>query len=104
MIECNGLGVIRGHNDAIANLGHVVKCSGKAVRQANAAVRRAESWNHSGVQRDAGPSDALHVRHFSAGIDIALVADVLFQNGKHSRRRGESSPPGRHARRCDFAI
>ncbi len=55
------------------------------------------------MERNAGPSDALHIGHRGAAIDIRFVPFSLGNYGKYAGWRGMRRHSGRNRRTCDKA-
>ena len=76
----------RRDDDARAHPGPVPHLHGKRHRHADAAVRRRIARQYAGVQRNARPGDALHVRHRCAAVDVGAVHLVLLDDAEHAHR------------------
>ena len=73
-------------DDARAHPGPVPHLHGKRRRHADAAMRRRIARQHPGMQRDARPGEALHVRHRRAAVDVGAVHLVLLNDAEHAHR------------------
>ena len=73
-------------DDARAHPGPGPHLHGKRRWHADAAVRRRIARQHTGVQGDARPGEALHVRHRRAAIDVGAVHLVLLNDAEHAHR------------------
>ena len=56
------------------------------MRHADTAMRRSMADTFAFVHSDAGPSDALHVRHRRV-VEVGNVMPVLLQDGEKAHRR-----------------
>ncbi len=61
--------------------------NGKTSFQANAAVRGRISRQVARMQRDAGPGDALHVRHRGVAIEIGAMPDLFADDAEYAGGR-----------------
>ena len=77
---------------------------GKLVGHPHAAVRGRIPRQRPAVQRDAVPSDALHIRHPGIIIQGGVVVLVLLDDGEDAGWRLASRGAGRHRRAQDPAL
>ena len=96
--------VVAHHDHAHAHLGQVEELLGEPVRQADAAVRCRLARQHAGVQRDAGPGDALHEGHRGIVVEIGVVLPVLLDDAVDAGRRLVAGLAGRDRRPQDLAL
>src|SRR5262249_42241019 len=65
--------LVRRDDDALADLGETPQALRGACRQTDAAMRSGVARYYAQVHRDAGPGDALHVRHRRTAVDVRAV-------------------------------
>src|SRR5262245_11845191 len=104
MIDRYGRSVAWRHNQAHAELRHAEQPPGKFVGHPDAAVRCRVSWQRPTVERDARPSDALHVRHVGIVIQVGVVLGLFLDDAEDTGRRLASLLTGRYRRSHDPAF
>ena len=104
MINSDRSNVTRRHDYAHAKLCRAEQPFGKAVGQPNAAVRCGVSRQRPTVERDARPSEALHVRHEGIVIKVGVVLGLFLENAEDTGRRLAVFLPARHWRSHDPAF
>src|SRR5437868_58811 len=57
---------------------------GQFKRKPDASMGVRITWQVTGVQRNAAPGDALHVRHLCAFVDAGGMMHLFFQNCEHA--------------------
>ena len=72
----------------------------KIVGHANAAVRCSVPWQGATVERDARPSEALHVGHVRVIVHVGVVLGFLLDNAEDPCWRLATLLPTRH--RCSY--
>src|SRR5215831_7789696 len=80
MINRNRPNVAWRHDYAHAKPCRAEQPFGKVVGQTDAAVRCGVSRQRSTVERDARPSEALHVRHEGIVIEVGVVLDLFLED------------------------
>src|SRR6516225_5355018 len=95
MLEFDRYYFIPGDNET-----HTQVCDGpqlpcKFMRGSDATVRSGITRQNALVKGHARPSDALHVRHRRAAIEVGMVIAVLLDHAEHTHRRRMTG----HARR-----
>jgi hypothetical protein len=80
-------GLVIGDDDGRADPGNRVKLRREIHRKSDATRRRRIAWQITGMHRDTGPGESLHMRHLGAFVDTRLVSDLLLQNSEHTGRR-----------------
>ena len=109
-LEKGGVGDIAGddviaHDDhAQADIRQVEQALGKGERQAHATVRGGVARQHTGVQGDARPRDALHEGHVAVFIDIGLVDRLLLHDAVDAGGGLVAGRSGRDRRLQDLAL
>jgi hypothetical protein len=69
-----------GDDDGDTEVGRLEQMLGERHRQSDAAVRRGVARQIAGVEGDAGPGEALHVRHLRALVDGGDVLSLLLED------------------------
>ena len=98
MIDCDGHHVAWCHDYPHAKLCLVKQPFSKIVGHANAAVRCSVSWQGATMERDARPSEALHVGHVRVIVHVGVVLGFLLDNTEDPCWRLASLLPTRHRR------
>ena len=104
MINRNRPHVAWRNDYAHANFCRAEKPFGKAVGQPNAAVRCRVSWQWPTVERNARPSEALHVRHEGIVIKVGVMLGFFLEDAEDPRRRFASLLAARHGRSHNPAL
>ena len=104
MINSDRPNVARRHDYAHAKLCRAEQPFGKAVGQPNAAVRCRVSRQRPTVERDARPSEALHVGHEGIVIKVGVVLGFFLEDAEDTGRRLASFLAARHWRSHDPAL
>ena len=82
----NGRHVMRGHNDAHSHPRRVEQMCRELERHSNAAMGCRTTWQNTPMECDAGPGDALHVRHVRIVIQVGIVLGILLDDAENARR------------------
>ena len=77
---------------------------GEGHGQPYAAVRGRMAGEIAGVQRDAGPGDALHERHLAVLVEVGAVILLLLHDGEDAGRRLVADRAGGDRRLHDLAL
>lgn len=77
---------------------------GKVVGQPDTAVRCGVSRQRPTVERDARPSEALHVRHEGIVIKVGIVLGIFLEDAEDTGRRLAAFLAARHWRSHDPAF
>ncbi len=104
MIDRDGRSIAWRHNHAHAELCRAEQPFGKVVGHPDAAVRCRVSGKNTSVERDARPSEALHVGHVGIVIHVGVMLGVFLQDGEDTGRRLASPLAARHWRSHDPAL
>ena len=62
--------IARRNDDTLSNTGHSPELDRKARRKPDTTVGRRLAGDDAEMHGDAGPCEALHERHWGAGIDV----------------------------------
>src|SRR5262249_57430493 len=101
MIDCDGYNVARRPNQAHAELCHLEEPFGKAIGHPDATVRCRVSGKSSSVDRDARPSETLHMGHVGIVIHVGVVLGVFLDDAEDAGWRLASLLAARHWRSHD---
>src|SRR5262245_1100879 len=104
MINRNRPNVAWRHDYADAKPWRAEQPFGKVVGQPDAAVRCGVSRKRSTVERDARPSEALHVRHEGIVIEVGVVLDLFLEDAEDTGWRLAALLAARHWRSHDPAF
>src|SRR4249920_901434 len=104
MIDYDGHSVAWRHDQAHAESRRVEQPFSKVVGHPDAAVRCRVSGKSSSVERDARPSEALHVGHVGIVIHVGVVLSVFLEDAEDTGRRLASLLAARHWRSHDPAL
>src|SRR5262249_45495449 len=96
MINRNRPNVAWRHDYAHAKPCRAEQPFGKVVGQPDAAVRCGVSRKRSTVERDARPSEALHVRHEGIVIEVGVVLDLFLEDAEDTWSGLAAVVAGRH--------
>ena len=75
------------HNDTHAHPRRIEQTRRERERQSNAAMGCRTAWQNTPMERDAGPGDALHVRHVRIVIEVRVVLRLLLNDAENAGRR-----------------
>jgi hypothetical protein len=87
VVELGQADVVAHDQHAHADVGQVEQALGEVHRHAHAAVRSGIARQDAGVQRDAGPGDALHERHVAVLVEVGIVDGLLLHDAEDAGRR-----------------
>ena len=104
MVKFSGHHVVWPHNYAHANPSCVEQPFGKVIGHPDAAMRCGISRERATVERDARPSEALHVGHVSVVVHVGVVLCFLLENSEDTGWRLALPLPARHWRSHDPAF
>jgi hypothetical protein len=104
MINLDGHHVVWPHNHAHAEPCCVEQPFGKVIGHPDAAMRCGISWERATVERDARPSEALHVGHVGVVVHVGIVLCFLLEDGEDTGWRLAPLLPARHRRSHDPAL
>src|SRR6516164_5098356 len=104
MIDLSGHHVVWPHNHAHADPRGVEQPFGKVIGHPDAAMRCGISRERATVERDARPSEALHVGHVGVVVHVGVVLCFLLKDSEDTRRRLAPLLPARHWRSHDPAL
>jgi hypothetical protein len=68
------------HNDTHAHPRRIEQIRRELERHSNAAMGCRTTWQNASMECDAGPGDALHVRHIRIVIQAGIVLGILLDD------------------------
>ena len=87
MIEVGKRDVVAHDDHPHPDIGQIEEPLREVHGQAHATVRGRTAGQHAGVQRNAGPGDALHERHVAVLIEVGVVDLLLLHDAEDAGRR-----------------